>query len=298
MTSIDNAEQYEAWNNDSGRRWARESDRRDRILSPIADVLLAAARLRPGERVLDIGCGCGATTLTAAAAVRPGGEVTGIDLSGPMLDVARHRQESVGVTNVMFVHGDAQMHVFLSRGSAEAPARVSPEAKLPEPFDVAISRFGTMFFADPVAAFTNIAAGLRPGGRLALATWQPLPANDWLIVPATALLRYGTMPPIDLNAPGPFAQAEPDAVTRVLTEAGYADVRLTPVHLDLTVGADLEDAVDYVTNSRVCRMILADTPEREVPAALDAVRVALADHVDDDGVHLGAAIWIVTATRS
>jgi SAM-dependent methyltransferase len=278
MTFIDNAEQHEAWNNDSGRRWARESDRRDRILAPIADVQLAAARLRAGERVLDIGCGCGATTLAAAAAVGSDGLVTGIDLSEPMLIVARHRQQAAGVTNVTFVRGDAQTHLFVGA------------------FDVAISRFGTMFFADPVAAFVNIASGLRPGGRLALATWQPLSANDWLAIPAAALLRHGTMPATD-GGPGMFAQSERDAVTRLLAEAGYADVRLTPAHLALTVGADLEDAVAYLANVGVCGRILASVPDDEAPAALDAVRAALADHVDDEGVHLGAAVWIVTATR-
>lgn len=280
MSRIDNTEQHEQWNGDSGRRWVRDADRRDEVLAPIGAALLAAATPRPGDRVLDIGCGCGATTLAAGTAVGSDGAVTGIDLSGPMLDLARQRRDAAHATNVNFVDGDAQAHPF-------SPIH-----------DLAISRFGTMFFADPTAAFTNIASALRPGGRLCLATWQPLVANDWLTIPGAALLQYGTMPAtVDDAGPGMFAQSDPDTVTTVLTVAGYLDVRLEPVTVDLSLGADPAEATDYLAESGVGRTVLETVADDDRPAALDAVRAVLAHHTDDSGVHLGAAIWIITATR-
>lgn len=282
MTDIANTDQYDAWNGDSGQRWIQDPDRRDRVMAPISDALLASAALTAGETVLDIGCGCGATTLAAADTVGANGTVTGIDLSEPMLDVARRRAAAGGLDNVTVVQGDAQTHDLGSRR-----------------FDVAISRFGTMFFADPVAAFTNIAAALASGGRICLATWQPLIANQWLTVPGAALLRYGTLPDsADDAGPGMFAQSEPDLVRRVFADAGYHDIGLLPVDVTLTLGTEPEDAAAYLADSGPGRAVLATIPDHDKPAALDAVRATLADHTDQNGVHLDAAIWIITALRS
>ena len=276
---MSNVDQHEAWNTDSGQRWARESDRRDRVLAPVADALHAAAGLTPGEHVLDIGCGCGATTLTAGGSVVPGGTATGIDVSTPMLDVARGRRDARGLTNVTFITGDAQTHTFTDR------------------YDIAISRFGTMFFADEAAAFANIAAGLRPGGRLCLATWQRLASNHWLTIPRTVLGRYGTVPAIDHHAPGMFGQSDPDTVTGVLVGAGYTGIELDAVDLVLTAGSDLDDGADYLANIGIVRGVLETVPDHDRPVALEALRTALLEHTDDMGVHLDAAIWIIRATR-
>jgi SAM-dependent methyltransferase len=281
MTRIANTEQFDAWNGDSGRRWVADPDRRDRILAPVADALLAAAALGPGEGVLDIGCGCGATTLAAGHEVATFGTVIGVDLSEPMLGVARHRANSTGITNVTLLRADAQVHSFE-----------------PAAFDVAISRFGTMFFADPVAAFTNIATALRPGARLCLATWQPLVANDWLSIPGAALLEFGALPDSAASGPGMFAQSNPDVITGVLDRAGYANVAIEPVRVTLNLGVDVHDATEHLASTGVGRAALESIPAERRPAALDAVRVALADYTGDTGVHLGAAIWIVTATRA
>lgn len=281
MTEIANAEQHTAWNGDSGQRWVADADRRDRVMAPIADALLTKADLRSGDQVLDLGCGCGATTLAAAAAVAPAGHVVGIDLSAPMLAVARTRAADRVATNVTFVFGDAQTHPLP-----------------PDRFAVAISRFGTMFFADPVAAFANIATGLAPGGRLCLATWQPLAANDWLMVPGAALLRYGQLPEATPGAPpGMFAQSEPDAVTATLRRAGFADIGLDAVTVGLTLGRDPVQATGYLANTGIGLAVLATIPDDQHDAALDAVRAVLAERADDAGVQLAAAIWIVTATR-
>ncbi|HYZ98236.1 MAG TPA: methyltransferase domain-containing protein [Acidimicrobiales bacterium] len=279
MTETANADQHAAWNGDSGRRWVADADRRDRVLAPIADALLDGADLRPGDRVLDVGCGCGATSLAGARAVGPSGDVLGIDLSAPMLEAARARADDQGATNVSFVLGDAQTH-----------------ALPPATFAVAISRFGTMFFADPVAAFANIATALAPAGRLCLATWQPLAANDWLTIPGAVLLAGGGLPEAPPGSPGMFAQSDPATVTASLHRAGYTDIGLDAVTVTLTLGSDPADAADYLANTGIGQAALASIPDGQRAAALDAVQAVLADHADATGVRLAAAIWIVTAT--
>jgi SAM-dependent methyltransferase len=279
VTEIANTDEYEAWNGNSGHRWVVDADRRDHILAPVADALLAAAHLTPGEAVVDIGCGCGATTLAAARAVGSAGSAYGIDLSEPMLGVARRRAETSGLSNITLVQGDVQIHRF--------PAR----------FDAAISRFGTMFFDDQTAALANIRRGLRARGRLCLATWQPLVANDWLTIPGAALLRYGTLPGAEASGRGMFAQSDAESVTATLHVAGYADPQFEPVELTLALGADPNEAVDYLAGTGPGRAALDSVPDDQRPAALDAVRAVLADHAEPGGVRLGAAIWIITASN-
>jgi SAM-dependent methyltransferase len=200
VTEIANTDEYEAWNGDTGHRWVVDADRRDHVLAPVADALLAAAHLTLGEPVVDIGCGCGATTLAAARAVGSTGSAYGIDLSGPMLGVARRRAEASGLSSVTLIQGDVQIHRF--------PAR----------FDAAISRFGTMFFADQTAALANIRRGLRPRGRLCLATWQPLVANDGSPSRARRCCATAASPaprPADgACSPSPTPKASPPRCTR------------------------------------------------------------------------------------
>lgn len=279
MTDIANIDQFDAWNGESGRRWVADPDRRDRVLEPVADALLDAAQLQAGERVLDVGCGCGATTLAAALAVAPRGEVVGADLSKPMIEVARRRAADAGVDNVQFVQADAQTHGF---GDTT--------------FDVAMSRFGTMFFADPGAAFANIARGLRFGGRLHIATWQPLLDNDWLTVPGTALLRFGTLPE-GTDGPGMFAQSDPSAITATLAAAGFDDVRVRAKAVTLTLGADPAEAADYLADSGPGRAVLETVSPKDRRAALEAVQSELGHHATPDGVRLGASIWLTTASK-
>jgi hypothetical protein len=163
---------------------------------------------------------------------------------------------------------------------------------------VAISRFGTMFFADPPAAFTNIARGLRRHGRVCWATWRPLAANDWLTVPGAALLRYGQLPAMASGGPGMFGQSDPDAVDAILRDAGYEHVELTPVTVPMRLGTDVDDAIDYLARSGIGRAVLDTVPTEQLPAALDAVRAVLAEHRAGDEIQLDGAIWIVTAERA
>jgi SAM-dependent methyltransferase len=279
--TIANLSQFESWNGESGTRWVARADERDEVLAPVADVLMAAADPTPGMQVLDIGCGCGATTLTVAARVGDAGTATGIDLSAPMLELAQQRAASTKVDNATFTHGDAQTHLFA-----------------PESLDLAISRFGTMFFADPVAAFTNIAAALRPGGRLCLATWRSLTANEWLVVPGAALLRHTDIPTTSPDGPGMFAQSDPDIVTDTLSAAGLGDIGLEAGEVTFTLGPTVDAAVDYLADSGPGRLLLETIPEgvaRE--AALADVRDTLATHEHNGRVRLGGGIWLITATR-
>jgi ubiquinone/menaquinone biosynthesis C-methylase UbiE len=276
--STPNQVQRDAWNGDSGHRWVADADRRDHILAPVADTLLAAAALQSGEAVLDIGCGCGATTVAAADAVAPGVTV-GVDLSAPMLDLARRR---AGERPVSFQEADAQTHQF------EADS-----------FDVAISRFGTMFFDDPAAAFANLATAMRPGGRLCLATWQPLDANDWLLVPGASLLRYGQLPAAATGAgPGMFPQADADTVRRVLTDAGWIGIDVTPVRVELCLGVNAAEALDYLTDTGIARAVLDTIDPSQRDEALTAVAATLAEHETADGVALAGGINVIRAATA
>ena len=281
MTEVVNTEQYEAWNGDSGERWAGDADGRDAVLQPVADVLFETADLAASELVIDIGCGCGATTLTAAELVGATGHAHGFDLSAPMLTRARQRAADRNLSNVDFDQADVEVADLSSRDA-----------------DAVISRFGTMFFADPVAAFVNVASGVARGGRMILATWQPLIANEWLLVPGAAMLEFGSMPEgADPDQPGMFAQSEPDRVTGVLTSAGWVDVALDPVTVSLPLGATPADAAAYLAASGPGRAMLETIPTEVVPTAMASVESTLAEHVAADGVRLDGSIWIISATR-
>jgi SAM-dependent methyltransferase len=280
MTDTANVSQFEAWNGDSGHRWVARADERDRVLAPVADALLAVADPTPGTRVLDVGCGCGVTTLRTATQVGDTGSVTGIDLSAPMLAVARQRARAARAVNTSFVHADAQTYSF-------EPGSV----------DLVISRFGTMFFSDPDAAFANIATALVSEGRLCLATWQPLAANEWLAIPGAALLQHADLP-ATLHGPEMFAQSDPAVVTATLRAAGFGDITIDAADVTFTLGKTIDEAVEYLADSGPGRALLetiAEGPPRQ--AALADVRDSLADHHDHSGVRLGGGIWLITATR-
>lgn len=280
--SIANTEQAEHWN--SGEDlvyWVDNQARVDRMLEPFAGMIQRAAALAPGAHVLDVGCGCGTTTLAAARLVVPG-QAVGIDLSGPMLARATAGAAAAGLANATFLQGDAQVHPL-------EPGR----------FDTVISRFGTMFFADPVAAFANIRAATRPAGRLVFVCWQPLAANQWLLVPGAALAEH-VPPPASPEEPGykpgMFALADPDRIREILAAAGWRDVEITPEHAQILVGGEsVEDAVGFLRSGSMGRTMLAGADAGTVDRAVASLRAALAKHADAEGVHLGAAVWLVQA---
>lgn len=277
-----NAEQIVYWNEQAGPKWATLQDRIDQQIRPLGELAMVRAALAAGERVLDVGCGCGDTTLALARRVAPGGSVLGLDISAPMLARARERLAEAGLgAAVSFLQADAQTHAF-------APAA----------FDVLYSRFGVMFFADPPAAFANLRRALRPGGRLAFVCWQAATDNPWMLVPMAAALQH--LPPPELpppGAPGPFAFADPERVRGILAAAGYADVALEPVQMTLTIGGgDLDQTVDFLLQMGPTARALRDTTDAAVVTRVAAaVREALLPYATPDGVRMDSASWIVTA---
>ena len=275
-----NAEQFQAWNGEQVQSWVEQAERYEAASARFDPWLLTAAAITPSDRVLDVGCGAGVST-RAAARSAPDGHVTGLDLSAPLLALARQRSTSAGLTNVTFVHGDAQVHPFER-----------------EAFDVVLSRFGGMFFGDPVAAFTNIGTALRPGGRLALLAWQGMAGNEWLGVLVETLAAGRSLPAPPEGAPGVFGLADPDTVRRILTGAGFVDVQLSDVREPERLGADVEDAYAFVCSLGPTRGLLAGLGDAARASALAALRDRLASRAGPDGVLLGAAAWLVTARRA
>jgi SAM-dependent methyltransferase len=283
---IANHEQAQHWNSGEAGHWVTHQAAYDRMLAPFTGMLLGAAALRPGDQVLDIGCGCGATSraaaLAVALAVAPG-PVLGVDLSAPMLARARAGAHGAGLTNATFEQADAQIRPF-------------DEAA----FDTAISRFGIMFFTDPVAAFGNLRRATSPGGRLAFVCWQDVTANDWLLVPGTALGQHVALPDPGLpGAPGMLAFADPGRVRAVLSGAGWRDIDVAPQHTSMLLGGGgtLDEAVEFLRAGSMGRTLLAGADPSTAARALRSVRDALAQHLTDDGVRLDAAVWCVSARR-
>lgn len=276
-----NAEQVRYWNESVGSRWAAEQAVLDATLAPFGAAAMAALRLEPTARVLDVGCGCGGTTLELATRVVPQGSVTGVDISEPML--ARARERAAAVPNVRFERADAQTHTLPSAA-----------------FDAVFSRFGVMFFAEPVAAFANIGRALRPGGQLAFACWQELRSNAWMLVPLMAAAAHLTLPPPAApEAPGPFAFASRDRVQAILAGAGFTDVTIEPFEPAMRLGnGRLDDAIEFVLQLGPLAQAMRDADPAVVPRVHAALREALLPYDGPDGIRLPSAAWIVTARRA
>jgi SAM-dependent methyltransferase len=246
------------------------------MLGPYLAAVVEAAELSATDRVLDVGSGTGALTRSTAR-LAVDGQATGVDLSPRMVAAAREITDAEGPINASFEDVDAQSHDFPVDG-----------------FDTLVSRFGVMFFDDPVAAFANLHRAVRPGGRVAFACWQGFLDNEWLRVPGEAVasqvgLPSAPAPPPD--GPGPFSLAEPGRVHRVLADAGYDDVRLDAIGGPMLVGAD----VDYLSGNQVVHGMLDGQDPDAVERALAAVRDALAAHAGPHGVVLSGKAWLVTA---
>lgn len=255
--------------------WAEVRDLLELQLAPLGRRGLAALAPCAGENVLDIGCGGGETALELARAVAPDGTVVGIDLSTAVLAFAERAAK--GCDRVRFIHADAQVFPFE-----------------PAAFDAAFSRFGVMFFADPIAAFINIRRSLRPNGRLAFVCWRALAENPLDILPLRAASAHlPPQPAHDPDAPGPFAFADPDRVRAILEATGFGQIAIAP-HDELVGSGDLDAMLAVCSRVGALGKILRENPELRA-AALLAVRSALAAHDGPDGVRLNAATWVVTA---
>lgn len=276
---MDHAAMVSIWEGDVGRHWAAEGDRYERMDDGFGPPLFAAAALRAGERVLDVGCGFGARTFDAGERVGPG-SVLGVDISTPMLAVARARAERDRARNVEFRHVDAQVD------------------DLDGPFDVVISQFAVMFFTDHVAGFQNLRAALRPGGRMAFLCWRDLSDQERIMVPTMAALAHVPVPDMTVEtwAAAAFSLAELTVIDDVLTRSGFAEVGIVEVTVPTCQGADVDDTVDHLTRSEFGDLLFAGAEPTAVVAAQGAIAEALAPHQRYDGIYLDGSAWLVTAT--
>lgn len=280
MSDIVNTEQAQAWNGPEGAHWARNQDRWNAVNEGFNEPLLDAAALTEGCRVLDIGCGSGQTTRLAALRA-PRGHALGLDLSGPMLAEARARAERDGLSHVAFEQGDAQVHPFESGA-----------------YDSALSRYGVMFFADPVAAFGNIGRALRPGGRLAFVCPAAAEHNGW--VEALSALS-GLLPVGDLarpGLPGMFSLADPARIREVLTGAGFTGITVTESQAYGTWGSGAADAAEFLLGTGPGSHLMRQVDETTRVRARRALEDRLRAHETPDGmVRLLSTSWLVTADR-
>ncbi|MBW2419152.1 MAG: class I SAM-dependent methyltransferase [Deltaproteobacteria bacterium] len=276
-----NADQIDFWNDAAGRKWVRLQELIDRQLADLGRIVIERAAPAPGERVLDIGCGCGASSLELATRVDPEGSVLGVDISEPMLARARERTQQAGLDNLSFQCGDAQVASFQ-----------------PDAFDLLHSRFGIMFFEDPPAAFTNMRRALAPKGRVTFVCWQPLSENPWMRIPMAAALPHLDPPPIPApGAPGPFALGDDARVWQILDEAGFRDIEIESHERTLTVGGDenLERTVDFILEMGPTGAALRDAEVALVERVRADVIDAVAPYHGEAGLCMESRSWIASA---
>lgn len=277
-----NAEQITYWSEVSGPKWVRLGDDIDAQIAPLGNEAMEHAAIREGARILDVGCGCGYTSIELARRAGPSGEVMGIDISGPMLDAARARAKAEGFENLSFIEADAQTHSLA-----------------PESYDLIFSRFGVMFFADPRAAFQNLRSALAPQGKLVFLCWQGLPVNQWMLVPMGAAAPHiAIQRPTNPDGPGPFSLADADKIRSILSDAGFAEIEIKSLErkVDLSGGTKgLDETADFVIEMGPLGSAMREAEPATRKAVTQAVRESLVPYQTGDAIRLGAGAWIVSA---
>ena len=277
-----NADQIAYRNGPGGQRWADRQAAQDILLRPVLDILIDRAKPQAGERIIDVGCGSGASSIALAEKVAPTGRVLGVDVSGPML--ARARQSAPKDLPVEFVLADATVYPLE-----------------PESFDLLASRFGVMFFADPALSFTNMRKALKPAGRLAFACWREPRENPFFMAPLMAAYKHvPKLPQQGPEDPGPFAFASEERVRRILGAAGFTEIEMEPcpLALDAAIGGGLDGAVQSALEIGPVSRALEGQPPDLRAAVAQSIREALVPYAKGDAVLLPASIWIVTARAS
>ncbi|NOX96382.1 MAG: class I SAM-dependent methyltransferase [Alphaproteobacteria bacterium] len=284
MSSTANTDMSEFWNGEGGEKWLRFQETIDASLLPFGREVMAAAGISPGERVLDVGCGCGDTSFDLARLVGSGGRVLGVDISEPILAHARARAMSVPEKNVTFERGDAQLHGF------DAAA-----------FDLVFSRFGVMFFDDPVAAFQNLRAALRPGGRAAFICWRPAKENEWVSKSLEVVSRHvALLDPPGPEEPGPMSFGDPERVTRILTASGFSTIEVNSFDTPFTIGENLDEAVAFLTQMGPASGAIAQSSASDMLKATitSDLREALVPYDTGSGITMDSATWVVIANKA
>jgi ubiquinone/menaquinone biosynthesis C-methylase UbiE len=274
-----NADQIAFWNGPAGEHWTQRQPAQDILLAPISQALIDRAAAKAGERILDIGCGCGATSIALAERVAPSGFVLGVDISVPML--SRARQLAPKKLPLDFALADATVYPFD-----------------PASFDLLVSRFGVMFFAEPAVSFANLRKALRPSGRVAFACWREPRENPWMMAPLQAVYQHvPKLPQQGPEDPGPFAFASAERVNRILSEAGFSAIAMEPCNLslDIAIGRGLDAAVETALQIGPASRALDGHPQEVRAAAIRSIRETLTPFLRGDSVPLPASIWIVTA---
>ncbi|PZN93414.1 MAG: SAM-dependent methyltransferase [Alphaproteobacteria bacterium] len=278
---MSNAEQVEYWNGKVGETWVRMQERMDLALTPVTAALLSLAAPQPGEHALDVGCGSGETTLALSGAVGDDGLAIGIDISEPLLARARERAEEL-LSEADFRTADA--------------ATFDDEA---DGFDLVVSRFGVMFFADPVAAFANLFRLACPGARLCFACWQPPSENLWATLPLQLLADVlPPQPPADPHAPGPFAFADPEHTGAILAAAGWQDIAFHAMPFAMVMGTGddpVAAAVQFALRIGPAARAVREAGPAAEAVAKERLAAAYAGHLAAGEVALPAAIWLVSA---
>lgn len=278
METIANVAMAEMWEGEADE-WIADADRYDATDRWINARFLAETVIETTDRVLDVGCGTGKSSRDAARRAVDGA-VLGVDLSSRMLEDARRRSAEEQISNTEFLQADAQVHPFE-----------------PGSFDVAISAFGAMFFADPVAAFANIRSSLRPDGRIAFLAWQAFEHNEWLTTIFDALDAGRDLPTPSAGDPGPFGLADAEAVTSLLDQAGFVDGRLTSISEPIWLGESDADASEFVNGMGFVRGLTDGLDDATREEAMASLHRRITDSETTDGVLLGSAAWLITARQ-
>lgn len=278
-----NSDEIDYWNGPQGKNWVAENRLTDLMYEPFGDKTIERAELKPGERILDIGCGCGTTTLKLAKLLAPDGDITALDVSTLMLSIARERTKSAAVP-VKIINADAETHKLV-----------------PASFDVMFSQFGLMFFRNPKSAFANFHAALKPGGRIAFVCLRDPERNPWLVTPFGAVHHF--KPEMELPNPdaraSPFSFASKKKVEALLRDTGFVDVQLESFETKAVMGeGSLEECVDYITKfvSSVAA-VLRDRSEADGSEVIDTLHTVLAPYHNGSSIELAASAWIVSARR-
>jgi SAM-dependent methyltransferase len=278
-TQVNQAER-DFWAAEGPQQYVEHGARWETMMAPFGVAMFDAVALQPGEDVLDVGCGWGATTIDAAERVAPTGSVVGVDFSAQMLETARQRTS--GLDNVTLLEADAQVHQFEL-----------------ESFNAVISRFAAMLFDDPPVAFANLHRAVKPGGRLAFVCWQGPLNTEWVAVALGAAARLtGRQPDLgEPGAPGPFAFADGDRARSLVEAGGFAEVTLESITRPQRIAKDTDDAAEFVLALPESKQLLDGAPQQVQAAVADALREAFTPYAGPHGVITDASAWLVTARR-